>query len=435
MGSTGRAGMRRRIDADDRVRYEDHLVWMLDQVEPLAPVRVPTVPGASVDATGTWTADAVPAVWDAPGFTNAAMDGFACAAADLVGDGDGDGDDGHVTLAVIGDIAAGATGEWTPGCAVRIMTGAPLPAGTDTVVPVEQTDQPLARAPLPDRVCLPTGWAAGRHVRVRGSDVAAGSELVPAGTLLDGAALAALAGCGVFSVAVRPRPRVAVIVTGDELVTLDEISIAGGTLGAGQVLNSNSVLVVGTLRSFGVDVVAEATCGDDPADFDAALVRAHQAGVDCIVTTGGASVGAHDVARHVLGDHGVTFRSVAIQPGRPQGFGVLDGVVVCALPGNPGAVQASLHALVRPVLARLAGARVPAPVPMTVTEGWSAKAGMRQFVPVTIHGGTVRPVITGGVASHRMRSLARADGLATVGPDVTDIAVGDTLDVIVTRPG
>ncbi len=415
---------------DDFVAYETYLASILDSVTPLPPVRLPTVASSAADPAGTYTAAAVPAVWPAPMFTNAAMDGFACAAADLV-----DGGDGWATLPVTGDIAAGTTGAWTPGTAVRIMTGAPVPEGADTVVPVEQTDQPLARAPLPATVRIPADWPADRHVRAAGSDVAAGQELLAAGTLIDGPALAALAGSGVFSVAVHPRPKVAVIVTGDELLSLDDVSIAGGSMPEGKVLNTNAVLVGETLRTFGVEVVASETTSDDPAAFDAALVRAHRTGADCIVTTGGASVGAHDVVRHVLGDLGVSFVSVAIQPGRPQGFGVVDGTLVCALPGNPGAVHASLHVIVRPVMARLAGGKVPAAVRMRVTEGWSAKVGMRQFVPVLVAEGKVRPVISGGVASHRVRSLARADGLAVVAPDVDTVTEGDVVEVIVTRPG
>jgi molybdopterin molybdotransferase len=425
VASTSPAGRGR----GDLVAYDTYLASILAQVGPLPMVRVPTVPRGDFDPAGLCTASAVPAVWNAPLFTNAAMDGFACAVADLVDDGDG-----RATLVVSGDIAAGTTGEWTAGTAVRIMTGAPLPEGVDTVVPVEHTDQPLARAPLPAQVRVPADWTAGIHVRVEGSDVAAGQELIPAGTRLDGAALAALAGSGVFSVAVHPRPKVGVIVTGDELLSLDDVSIAGGSMPPGKILNSNATLVTETLRSFGVEVVSVETCSDAPDDFDTSLVRAHQAGVDCIVTTGGASVGAHDVARHVLGDLGVTFSSVAIQPGRPQGFGVVDGVAVCALPGNPGAVHASLHVIVRPVLARLAGGSVPAPVPMPVSEGWSAKTGMRQFVPVIIEEGAIRPVVAGGVTSHRVRSLARADGLAVVAPDVDAVTPGDTIDVIITRP-
>lgn len=414
----------------DLVAFEDYLTAALDRVAPLPATRVGTTPATGPHTAGLVTAESVSAVWDSPSFTNSAMDGFAIATSDLTDRADASG---RATLPVSGDIAAGQSGDWRPGTAVRIMTGAPMPTGTDTVIPVEFTDHPLAYEPLPALVRLPADWPADRHVRHRGTDVAAGAELLPAGTKLDGAALAALAGAGVFSVAVRPRPRVAVIVTGDELLSLDDISIAGGRLGDGKILNSNSILVHETLRAFGVDVVFDATCSDDPNDLDTCLARAFTTGVDAVITTGGASVGAHDVARQVLTGFGVGFASVAIQPAKPQGFGIVDGVAVCALPGNPGAVHASLHVIVRPILAKLAGGSVPRPVRMAVTEGWSAKAGMRQFVPVVVDDGGIRPVIEGGVASHRVRSLARAVGLADVPPGVTDVARGDHLDVIFTR--
>lgn len=412
------------------VPYEDWMARVLARVEPFAPVRAATVGfDGPPDAAGLWTAEAVTAVWPAPPFTNSAMDGFAAAAADLVGD-----DDGTVTLSVSADIAAGATDpRCSPGTAARIMTGAPVPEGTDTVVPVEETDHPSAHEPLPGTVTLPANWPVGRNVRVRGTDIAAGAEVMPAGTRLDGAALSALTAVGVLSVPVRPRVKCAVIVTGDELTTLEDLSAGGGMLGVGRILDTNRILVTATLADFGAEVVFATTCSDTPADLDAALARAHTAGADLIVTTGGASVGAHDVARNVLTGFGVEFAMVGIQPGKPQGFGVVDGIVVCALPGNPGAARASLYAIVRPILAKLTGAPVPATVPMTVTEGWSARVGMRQFVPVTIDGGVVTPAVRGGVAAHRVRSLARADGLASVAPDIAEVRPGDVLPVILLR--
>ncbi len=416
--------------ADGIVPYEVWMERVLARVEPLAPVRMPTVAvDGRPESAGTVTAEAVTAVWPAPPFTNSAMDGFAVAAADLVTDGDE-----PVRLDVSADIAAGATDHsWQPGTAARIMTGAPVPDGTDTVVPVEHTDHPSAHEPLPGAVSLPANWAAGRNVRVRGTDIAAGAEVVAAGTRLDGAALSALTAVGVLNVAVRPAVRVAVIVTGDELMTLAEMSEAGGMLGVGRILDTNRVLVTETLIGFGADVVFETTCSDTPADLDTALARAHEAGADVVVTTGGASVGAHDVARHVLSGLGVEFAMVGMQPGKPQGFGVLDGVVVCALPGNPGAARASLYAIVAPVLARLTGSNVPAPVPMTVTDGWSARVGMRQYVPVRVDGMRITPAVHGGVAAHRVRSLATAEGLAIVAAGVARVHAGDVLPVIVLR--
>lgn len=414
------------------VAYSTYLEHILGQTEPLAAVRVPVLPTDDGSAVGLVTTEPVPAVWDAPGFTNSAMDGFAVAAADLESGHGAAGD--TVTLPVSGDIAAGTIGTWSPGTAVRIMTGAPMPEGTDTVVPVEATDHPASHGPLPERVRLPAEWPAGRHVRVRGTDVAAGSELIARGTVLDGATLAALAACGVLSVPVRPRVRVGVVVTGDEVMTLQQMWAADGALADGHVLNSNSVLVAETLRGFGCDVVFEETSSDDPDDFDGCLARAWATGVDLLVTTGGASVGAHDVVRKVLSGVGVEFSAVAMQPAKPQGFGVVDGVVVCALPGNPGAARASLFAIVAPVLTKLGDLPAPRRAAMRVVDGWTAKSGMRQFVPVVIATDGIRPAFAGGVAAHRVRSLARADGLAEVPESVTEVRVGDDLDVIVTRP-
>lgn len=411
------------------VAFADWLDHVLGSVEPLSPVRMATFSdGGRPQAAGLYVSEATPAVWNAPPFTNSAMDGFAVAAADLVDDSAE-----TVTLEVCGDIAAGSTGEWLPGKAVRIMTGAEIPEGADTIVPVEFTDHPVGFGPLPDTVLLPSNWPADRHVRTRGSDVAAGQQIVGPGTLLDGSALSALASVGVFSISVRPAPKVAVIVTGDELLTVEQLSMAGGVTPPGHIINSNSVLVAETLESFGADVILEMTCGDTPEELDAALVRAHTAGADLVVSTGGASVGAHDVARKLFGDLGVRFSMVGMQPGRPQGFGVVEGTAICALPGNPGAVRVSLYAIVRPLVARMCGAPVPSDVMMTVAAGWNGREGSRQFIPVHIDGGQISPVIQGGVASHRVRSLAEADGLAVVAEPVSAVEPGDELPVIVLR--
>lgn len=392
--------------------FEEFLTAVLDQVPPLDPVELPLR-----RAGGRMTAAAVSATAPAPGFTNSAMDGFALNTADLSGDGD-------VYLPVAGDIAAGTSGRWAPGTAVRIMTGAPVPDGANTVVPVEFTDHPTTRAPLPTNVRVPSDWPPGLNIRVAGSDVRAGEELIGRGTVLDGAALAALAGVGVEHVPVWPQVRVGVIVTGDEVVTHDP--------GPGQVLDSNSLLLADGVRRFGGRLAHARTSSDDPDEFNR-IVDELLGEVDLLLTTGGASVGAHDVARHVLTERGVRFSAVGIQPAKPQGFGIVAGVPVCALPGNPGAVHVSLHVIVRPVLARLGHLLVPAPTAMVVREGWEARAGMRQFVPVRLEESGIVPVIPGGVAAHRVRSLALAEGLASVAPEITEVHAGDVLPVITTR--
>lgn len=394
------------------VPFEDFLHRVLAQIHPLDEVELPL-------ARAGWhrTARVVCAAAPAPAFTNSAMDGFGLDAADLPGSG-------TVHLPVSGDIAAGTHGTWRPGTAVRIMTGAPVPDGVTTVVPVEYTDHASTRAPVPQTVAVPGDWPPGKNIRVQGSDVAAGEELFAAGTQLNGAALAAIAGVGLDRVWVWPQVRIGVIVTGDEVVAADPAP--------GQVLDSNSLLIAAGVESFGGRVEHIRTSSDDPREFDRHVTDL-LGEVDLLLTTGGASVGAHDVARHVLSERGVDFSAVGIQPAKPQGFGVVAGVPVCALPGNPGAVHVSLHAIVRPVLARLGHLPLPTPVDMIVGEGWRARAGLRQFVPVRIEASRVMPVIPGGVAAHRVRSLALAQGLASIAPEVTEVNAGDIVPVIPTR--
>lgn len=395
-----------------RLPFEQFLNRALEMVEALEAVELPLA-----WAGGRMTAAPVSAAAPAPSFTNSAMDGFAINTDDLSGTG-------SVTLPVIGDIAAGEFGDWHPGAAVRIMTGAPIPPGVNTVIPVEFTDHPSTRAPLPETVTVPGDWQAEKNIRYEGSDIEKGEELFDAGVLLNGPALAALAGVGVTHVDVWPRVKVGVIITGDEVVTHDP--------GPGQVLDSNSLLIAQAVEDFGAALTHAETSGDDPTEFNEVVDRLLPE-VDLLITTGGASVGAHDVARHALTERGLTFRAVAMQPAKPQGFGVLEGIPVCALPGNPGAVHASLHAIVRPILEKL-GRLHPAHVEhLPVIQGWTARKGLRQFVPVRIAPEGILPAIPGGVAAHRVRSLAMADGLANVGPDIGEIRAGDVLPVIRTR--
>lgn len=363
----------------------------------------------------------VPALFAVPPFDNSAMDGFAVRAADL--------SDG-VVLRVIGDVPAGASSAPDVGAGecVRIMTGAPLPPGADSVVPVELTDQPLGDAPLPASVAVREAVSPGRHVRRRGEDVAAGDVVLHAGAAWTSEAAAAAASIGYATVPLRRRPSVAVLATGDEL------AVPGDALGFGQIPDSNSYLLAGLVTRFGGEVLLRRVVGDDPAEFRAALEEAQAA--DVIVTTGGVSVGAFEVVRQVVeGD--IDFVKVNMQPGKPQGSGLLraaDGrdVALLALPGNPVSAWVSAWMFLRPLLNAFTGRAATDPlVRLLVRQGWRKSSSRRQYIPVRLVDGGVSPSHVLGSGSHLVASLHLADGIAVVPED--EDGPGEDVDVLLTR--
>jgi len=400
------------------ITVEEYQESVLGRVEPLAPRRVP------VDrAHGLRLAEDVTAVLAVPPFTNSAMDGFAVRAADVAAV--------PVALPVAGDVPAGTTDPVPvpPGGAVRIMTGAPLPAGADAVVPVELTDQPPGAVELPAVVEVRRGVAAGAHVRTAGEDVRPGDTVLTAGTLLGATQLSAAVSAGHGELLVRPRPRVGVLATGDELCP------PGTDPGPGRIPDSNSILVAGLVREAGCEPVVLGAVGDDPARLSE-VVAAALPGIDALVTSGGVSVGTKDVVKAALADR-IGFTKVAMQPGKPQGFGLLeDRVPVFALPGNPVSVLVSFHVHVAPGLRRLLG--LPARLPLgraRAAVAWRCPAGRRQFVPVLVEDDgvelpSVRPASAGGSASHLVASLAAAEALAVVAEDVDAVAPGDEVGLL-----
>ncbi|HZK06504.1 MAG TPA: gephyrin-like molybdotransferase Glp [Actinomycetaceae bacterium] len=374
-------------------------------------------------AAGRVLAEDLRSIHPVPPFTNSAMDGFAVCTDDVVA---------GAVLPVTADVPAGriAPEPLWPGTAQRIMTGAPIPPGANAVVPVEDTDQPSGSAPLPKRVRIDAAPTPNRHVRYKGEDVPAGTVVIRAGTRLTPAALAAAISVGHATVPVRRRPRVAIISTGAELRR------AGEKLGPGEIPDSNGPLLTELVREAGGEVVTRVTTGDDSEEFAAALDSAMAA--DLVVTSGGASAGAFDVVKHVAEPLGVEFRSVAMQPGKPQGHGRLIGdggrrVPVFALPGNPVSVFVSFHALVRPVLELMLGTSARAPiVTARATSGWRCPAGRRQYTPVLVSFGaevTCEKVHPLGSGSHLVASLPHANGLAIAAEDATEVQAGDLLEV------
>ncbi|MFE4976144.1 gephyrin-like molybdotransferase Glp [Kitasatospora sp. NPDC056651] len=410
---------------------DEHLADVLAAVGPLPAIELPLL-----DAQGCRLDEDVTADGDLPPFDNSSMDGYAVRTADT----EGATDVYPSVLPVVGDIAAGA-GELPrigPGQAARIMTGAPLPPGAQAVAPVEWTDggtgtgvaAAAMTAPVPDeevRVLRPV--AEGAHIRRRGSDVTAGTTVLEAGTRLGPTQLGLLAAIGRATVKVRPRPRVVVLSTGSELVP------PGEPVGPGQITDSNSFTLTAAAQEAGAIAYRVGAVPDDAGRLRAVLED--QLGrADLIVTSGGVSVGAYDVVKEVFETYGgVAFRTLRMQPGKPQGFGRIGGaagVPLLALPGNPVSAYISFELFVRPVIRTMLGAaEVHRPVVRALCPAaLRSPAGRRQFLRGrhSAADGTVEPV--GGAGSHLVGALARANCLITVPEDVTELPAGSEVDVV-----
>ena len=310
---------------------------ILDSVAPLPARSTPLF-----DALGLVLAEAIVSPETVPPFTNSALDGYALRAEDCAGAGAGT----PVSLEVLADLPAGsvATEPVHPGTAIRIMTGAPLPDGADSVVPVEATASEGSRV----RIAAPV--KKGANVRLAGEDLRAGEELLPKGFALNPASLGILASVGLSEVPVHPRARIAILTTGDELVSASEKP------GPGQIRDSNIHTMCGQALAFGAVPVPFPRVPDTRAAVTAALEKARSA-ADVIVTNGGISVGDYDFIKAVLVDLGAreVFWKVKQKPGGPLGFWLLDGRPVFGIPGNTVAAMVCMEEYVRPAVRRLAG--------------------------------------------------------------------------------
>ncbi|KGM14059.1 molybdopterin molybdotransferase MoeA [Cellulomonas bogoriensis] len=396
----------------------EHRSAVLDLVTP-----VPTESRHVLEALGDVLAVDVVATCTLPRWDNSAMDGYAVHHADTAAAGPGT----PVTLPVVADIAAGTSHDTpvAPGTAVRIMTGAPVPAGVDSVVPVEHTDGGT------EHVTITTAPVLGAHIRRAGEDVNPGDVVLTAGTFLGPAEMAAAVSVGQSVLTVHRRPRAVVISTGTELVPV------GAEPAHGQIPDSNSVLLAAAAHRAGCTVVRVGAVPDDPAVL-AAVLEAHDGDADLILTSGGVSVGAYDVVKQALADSpGVEFVRVAMQPGKPQGLGRLaGGTPVLCLPGNPVSAHVTFEVFVRPAIMRLRGARdLDRPqVTAVAAEHWRTPAGRTQLMPVTlVQTGTrleAHRAVAGGSGSHLVAGLARAEGLAVVPATTEQVLPGDRLTVM-----
>jgi molybdopterin molybdotransferase len=382
----------------------------------------PPSPVGLADALGLVLAEDVIAPLSLPVFDNSAMDGYAVRVEDVAGAGPGN----PVKLPVAEDIPAGRTDRLTlaPGTAHRIMTGAPMPAGANSVVPVEATDGGMPT------VMISSAPRPGQHVRRSGEDVTASTCVLRAGQVVTPAVLGLVAALGLDHLTVIPRQRVLVISTGSELVA------AGTALAPGQIYESNAVMLAAAVREAGAAVLDTATCGDDVEQFRA-LLDGRDA--DLVITSGGVSAGAYEVVKDAFaaGTGGVEFVKVAMQPGMPQGAGRTGGTdgqpgcPIVTLPGNPVSALVSFEVFIRSALRAAMGMGDPDRPHRTavLTESLTSPGGKRQFRRGVYDPQVGSVTSYGPPASHHLRWLASANCLVDIAEDVTDLAAGDQVDV------
>lgn len=397
---------------------EDHLEKILRGIGPLAPYDQPLVESLGLPIHEDFVSPI-----DLPLFDNSSMDGYAVRAEDVVGASR----QNPVTLPVVGEISAGSAKPFaiSAGTAVKIMTGAPIPRGADAVVPFEETDRGNARVQV---------YAAadrGARIRPKGEDITAGDTVLPAGSVLGPREIGLLSSLGAPRVKARPRPRVVVISTGNELRE------PGTHLDYDSIYDGNSYMLAAAIREAGAICYRVGAVPDSPRRFQRVLseqlVRA-----DLVVTSGGISKGDHDVVKETLSALGtVEFNEVAMQPGKPQGFGKVfdEQTPIITLPGNAVSAYVSFEVFVLPAIRRMMG-RTPYRRPMVhavLASDLRSRPGVRQYVravfEVTHRGAKVTPLE--GAGSHMVGTLAKANALIIVGEDQTALNLGDTVRTLV----
>ena len=439
------------VEGEPLTSVEDHLADILGTIRPLAPTEL-----GLGDAYGLVLAEDVAAATSLPSFDNSAMDGYAIRIDDVAAASA----DNPVALPVVAEIAAGDTGAYAlpPGTAIKIMTGAMLPHGAEAVVPVELTDGGASRVVIRETVSF------GQSVRLAGGDAKAGQVLVTAGTMLRPMHIAVIAAAGRGAVLVRPRPRLVVLSTGNELAE------PGTPIIPGRIWDSNSFMIAAAAREAGCLAYRHAILPDNPEEVLPAiqdqLLRA-----DLLVTSGGVSMGGeHDVVKAALQQLGtITFRKVAMQPGMPQGFGTVapaqaaapegnsrggllsrlagrgevaespvtpgehERVPIFTLPGNPVSAYVSFQIFIRPAIGALQAydglglERIRA----EVTGPLRSPPGRRSFARGVLDRSAGRVAPLTGQESHQVATLGKADALIIVPEQVDRLAAGEIADVLV----
>jgi molybdopterin molybdotransferase len=404
---------------------EEALDHILCAVDPLGAERV-----GILAAMGRVLAEGIVAQTPIPPWPNSAMDGYAVRHADL--DRAAPSRDRPLELTVVEEVPAGyaATRPLGPGQAVRIMTGAPLPSGADTVVPLEETETRSGR------VRLFAGVERGAFVRPAGQDVQAGERVLPAGTRVSPAVVGMLAQLRRAFVSVRTAPRVAILSTGDELVELDERRAEEP--GRATIVNSNAYQLAAAVAEAG-GVPLQLGIAPDRPEAIRAGVEAGLRAADCLISTGGVSVGDYDFIKSVLADLGADLRfwKIRVRPGKPLVFGLVQGRPFFGLPGNPVSSLVTFELFVRPALLKMMGVAVHQlfrPVVVAeVRESFTVPTGRRHYLRCRLTrdgAGGYTAVTTGNQDSAILRSLVLADGLLVVAEDRHEVRAGDRLPVV-----
>ena len=392
----------------------------------IRPLERETVP--IIEALGRVTAEDVTAAYNIPPHANTAMDGYAVRAADTAKASP----EHPVRLRVIADLAAGYVSdrEVSPGTAIRIMTGAPIPPGADAVVRFEWTRRDG------DWVEIITPVPVGKEVRPAGEDVRAGEAVIPRGTILRPQEIGMLASLGRREVGVTRRPRVGILATGDELVEID------APLAPGKIRNANTYSSAAQVQKHGGIPITLGIARDREAEIAEKLRDGLDQGVDLLLVSGGVSVGDFDVVKKVLAAEGrIEFWRVRMKPGKPLAFGYLnfDGreVPVIGMPGNPVSVMVSFEVFARAAILTLLGARdlEPLSVRATLADGVPEKDERRHYIRVRLEerdGGLVAH-LTGNQGSGILSSMVKADGLAIIPEDWDHVEPGARVRVILLR--
>jgi molybdopterin molybdotransferase len=388
-------------------------------IDPLPPERVPLL-----DSSGRVLAAPAVAPYTMPPWDNSAMDGYAVRAADVAGASA----TAPVRLRVLETVAAGAFPTMAVGAgqATRIMTGAPLPDGADTVVRVEDTDGGIGEVSVRD------ARDSHKNIRPRGEDFVEGSTVIEAGAAIAPAQIGVLATLGMPAVNVHRRPVVAILGSGDELVDLDRFA---EVLAGRKIVSSNSYTLSSLVRVTGGVPLLLGNAADSPEALRELLLRAR--GADLVITSAGASVGEFDYTKAVLSSLGATldFWKVRMRPGAPIGFGALAGTPWIALPGNPVSAMVTFELFARPVIRRMLGYRrlFRRPTPVVLEEEVAIGARLTHFLRAVVSvrdDGTLAARLTGPQGSGILTSMSRANALLVVPEDRPRSAAGDRLHAL-----